>query len=106
LIPDPVRVDASDEWPGERAPPRRREGVSAAEENLALQDEVGQLLISLYTSAASVWELCDGRTSVESMVPTFADAHPSDAAVMGEDVRQTLRKPSWAWMKAAGSSGH
>jgi hypothetical protein len=55
-------------------------------------DDVGQLLILLNSSAASVWALCDGSTTVVAMVEALAKAHPDHADVIGEDVRQTLRK--------------
>ena len=44
------------------------------------------------SSAALVWEFCDGSTTVDEMVRQLAAAHPDDARVIGEDVRQTLRK--------------
>jgi hypothetical protein len=62
------------------------------DDNVAVYDEVGQLMILLNSSAASVWRLCDGATSVDGMVQALAAAHPDDAEVIGEDVRQTLRK--------------
>ena len=82
------------EWPRRGSRPLRREGVSAVvlDDNLALYDEVGQLLILLNISAAEVWELCDGATNVDQMVRQLAEAHPAEAGVIGEDVRQTVRK--------------
>jgi hypothetical protein len=62
------------------------------DDNVAVYDDVGQLLILLNSSAASVWALCDGRTTVGAMVKALAAAHPDHADVIGEDVRQTLRK--------------
>ena len=74
--------------------PARREGASTVEldDNVAVYDDVGQLLILLNTSAAAVWEHCDGTTTVDDMVRALAAAHPDDAADIGEDVRQTVRK--------------
>lgn len=74
--------------------PTRRVGASTVEldDNVAVYDDVGQLLILLNTSAAAVWEHCDGTTTVDDMVRALAEAHPDDAADIGEDVRQTVRK--------------
>ena len=82
------------EWPGPRSVPVRRAGASAVEldDNLALYDEVGQLLILLNTSAAAVWESCDGTTTLDDMVRRLAGAHAADVGEVGEDVRQTVRK--------------
>jgi hypothetical protein len=82
------------EWPNGGLRPARRDGASAVEldDNVALYDEVGQLLILLNTSAAAVWERCDGTTTVDDIARLLADAHPTEAAVIGEDVRQTVGK--------------
>ena len=74
--------------------PTRRAGASTVEldDNVAVYDDVGQLLILLNTSAAAVWEHCDGTTTVDDMVRALAAAHPDDAADIGEDVRQTVHK--------------
>lgn len=82
------------EWPAAGSVPVCRDGASAVEldDNVAVYDDVGQLMILLNSSAASVWKLCDGTTSVGAMVEALAAAHPEDAEVIGEDVRQTLRK--------------
>ena len=85
-------------WPHGASVPARRAGASAVEldDNVALYDEVGQLLILLNASAAAVWELCDGATTLDVMVRTLAEAHSGDPAAdageIGEDVRQTVRK--------------
>jgi hypothetical protein len=74
--------------------PRRREDAAAVQldDNVALYDDVGQLLIMLNSSAAVIWECCDGLTTVDDMVRGLTAAHPDDAAVIGEDVRLTVRK--------------
>ncbi len=74
--------------------PLRRGGASAVEldDNLALYDEVGQFLILLNTSAATVWELCDGATTVDEMARALARVHPEQAPEIEEDVRQTVAK--------------
>lgn len=74
--------------------PTRRAGAStvALDDNLAVYDDVGQLLVLLNTSAAAVWEHCDGVTTLDDMVETLAAAYADDPAEIGEDVRQTVRK--------------
>ena len=90
MATDPGRTGGTER--GSR--PTRREGAAAVEldDNLALYDDVGQLLIMLNSSAAVIWEGCDGRTTVDDMVRELTAAHPDDAALIGEDVRQTVRK--------------
>ena len=85
------------EWPDGRSRPMRREGAAAVEldDNVALYDEVGQLLIMLNSSAAAVWNCCDGTTTLDDMVHELAEAHRADPAALhsiGEDVRLTVRK--------------
>jgi hypothetical protein len=75
----------------------RREGAAAVEldDNVALYDEVGQLLIMLNSSAAAVWNCCDGTTTLDDMVRELAEAHRADGPalhIIGEDVRLTVRK--------------
>jgi hypothetical protein len=74
--------------------PTRRAGAStvALDDNVAVYDDVGQTLILLNTSAAAVWDHCDGATTLDDMVRALVVAHPDDAAEIGEDVRQTVRK--------------
>ena len=74
--------------------PLRREGASAVDldENVAVYDDVGQLLILLNSSAGSVWKLCDGATTVDGIVQALGETYPDSASVIGEDVHETLRK--------------
>lgn len=90
MHPEPVRPG----WPEGGSRPVRRNGAAAVEldDNVALYDDVGQLLIMLNSSAAVIWECCDGATTLDDMVRELAAAHPDDAAEIGEDVRQTVRK--------------
>ena len=62
------------------------------DDNVALYDEVGQLLILLNTSAAAVWERCDGTTTIDDMVRALAAVYPANAADIDQDVRQTVAK--------------
>jgi hypothetical protein len=72
----------------------RREGAIAVEldDNLALYDDVGQLLIMLNSSAALIWESCDGATTVDDMVRRLTVTHAADAAEIAGDVRRTVAK--------------
>jgi hypothetical protein len=81
-------------WPEPSSVPVRREGASgvALDDNIAVYDDVGQLMILLNSSAGAVWNLCDGSTTVAEMVLELAETHPEEAALIGDDVRETLRK--------------
>ena len=74
--------------------PQRRAGISTVEldDNVALYDEVGQLLILLNTSAAAIFERCDGETTLDDMVRELAAAHPAAVADIRDDVRRTVAK--------------
>jgi hypothetical protein len=87
-------ADVEASWPEADSVPVRREGASAVEldDNLAVYDDVGQLMILLNSSAGAVWNLCDGSTTVAAMIRELAETYPDQASVIGEDVRQTLRK--------------
>ena len=70
-------VAVAAEWPHGAARPVRRDSAAAVplDDNVALYDEVGQLLILLNTSAAAVWELCDGTRTLDEI-----GAHPRRGA--------------------------
>jgi Coenzyme PQQ synthesis protein D (PqqD) len=74
--------------------PLRRADASTVtlDDNLAVYDDVGQLLILLNTSAAVVWERCDGTTTLDELVRDLAAPFPDDATDIAEDVRQTVAK--------------
>ncbi len=81
-------------WPEPGSTPRRRPGVSAVllDDNVALYDDVVQVLILLNPSAAAVWEGCDGAGTLDQLVGRLAEAHGEDRGVIGHDVVQTVRK--------------
>jgi hypothetical protein len=85
-------VDAA--WPEPSSVPVRREGASGVvlDDNIAIYDDVGQLMILLNSSAGAVWNLCDGSTTVAEIVRALAKTYPDQAALIGDDVRETLRK--------------
>jgi hypothetical protein len=87
-------ADVEASWPSAESVPVRREGASGVEldDNIAVYDDVGQLMILLNSSAGAVWNLCDGSTTVDSIVRVLSETYPGEAAVIGDDVRQTLRK--------------
>jgi hypothetical protein len=87
-------VDVEASWPEADSVPVRREGATALalDDNLAVYDDVGQLMILLNSSAGAVWNLCDGSTTVAAMVRELAEMYPDEASVIGDDVRGTLRK--------------
>jgi hypothetical protein len=100
------------DWPGGGARPQRRhDGAAAVEldDNLALYDDVGQLLIMLNSSAAAVWQRCDGATTLDDMVHELTAAYHADAEAapaLAEDVRLTVRKLAELGLVAeAGRSG-
>ncbi len=83
------------EWPEGASRPLRRAGASAVplDDNLALYDTAGQLLIMLNSSAAAVWERCDGATTLDDWGGELAETPGGDdAGDIAEDVRLTVRK--------------
>lgn len=62
------------------------------DDNVALYDDVGQILILLNPSAAAVWEGCDGAATLGELVDRLAEAHGEERGVVGRDVVQTVRK--------------
>ncbi len=83
-----------DGWPPPELSPQRRPGISlvSLDDNVALYDDVGQLLILLNPSAAAVWDGCDGEGTLGELVGRLAETHGEDIALVGRDVRQTVRK--------------
>jgi hypothetical protein len=82
------------EWPEAGSRPRRRAGVSGVplDDNLAIYDEVGQLLILLNVGAASVWERCDGTATFGDITAGLAQTHTGDPAAIAADAWLTVRK--------------
>jgi hypothetical protein len=74
--------------------PTRRAGVSTVplDDNVALYDDVGQLLILLNRSAAAVWERCDGVATLGEVVDSLARAHAEALGTVHDDVVATVRK--------------
>ena len=83
------------EWPEAQTVPRRRPGASAIEldDNVAVYDDAGQLLILLNVSAAAVWEQCDGATTFGDLAEALVQAHTDESPdSIARDAWQTVRK--------------
>jgi hypothetical protein len=82
------------EWPEPESRPRRRDGSSAVplDDNLAVYDDVGQLLILLNVAAAAVWTRCDGVATFDQIVADVASSHAGDIGEITEDVWLTVRR--------------
>jgi Coenzyme PQQ synthesis protein D (PqqD) len=74
--------------------PARRAAVSTVplDDNVALYDDVGQLLILLNRTAAAVWERCDGVATLGDVVDSLARAHAETLGTVHDDVVATVRK--------------
>jgi hypothetical protein len=86
--------DDERQWPTPTSIPVARPGLSAVplDENVAIYDEVGHVLVMLNPSASAVLEHCDGTTTFEVMVRELAERHGADVDTVRGDVRHTLRK--------------
>ncbi len=84
------------EWPVPTSRPRRRDGAPAVplDDNLALYDNGGQLLILLNVSAAAVWTRCNGDTTFDEIVGDLAQSHEGDLSQIADDAWHTVRKLS------------
>jgi hypothetical protein len=82
------------EWPEAASRPHRRDGAVGVplDDNVAVYDEVGQLLILLNVGAAAVWERCDGTATFGDITADLALSHTGDAAAIAEDAWLTVRK--------------
>jgi hypothetical protein len=82
------------EWPERESRPRRRNGSPAVslDDNLALYDDKGQLLILLNVAAAAVWTRCDGVATFDEIVAGVVSSHAGDIDEIREDVWLTVRR--------------
>jgi hypothetical protein len=82
------------QWPASASKPLARPDLSAVplDENVAIYDEVGQVLIMLNPSAAAVLDHCNGDTTFEMIVSALVAQHDVDVDTVREDVWRTLRK--------------
>jgi hypothetical protein len=86
----------AEEWPDAASRPKARPDLSFVEldDNVAVYDEVGQVLVMLNLSACAILQASDGRTTFEAIVTQLADDYDSDLEALREDVWRTLRKLS------------
>jgi hypothetical protein len=82
------------EWPTAMSLPQSRSDISTVEldDNIAIYDEVGRVLVLLNVSAFAVLESCDGSTPFKSIVANLAHRYDADLEVVREDVWRTVRK--------------
>ena len=82
------------EWPERDSRPRRRDGSPAVplDDNLAVYDDVGQLLIMLNVAAAAIWTRCDGVATFDQIVAGVASSYAGDLDEIAEDVWLTVRR--------------
>ncbi len=62
------------------------------DDNLAVYDDVGHLLILLNVAAAAVWMRCDGVAAFDEIVAGLVSSHPGDIDEITEDVWRTVRR--------------
>jgi hypothetical protein len=86
--------DTEPAWPHGDSTPVSRPDLSTVplDDNVAIYDEIGHLLIMLNASASAVLDLCDGATTFEEMVEQLEAQHSGEAGVIRQDAWQTLRK--------------
>lgn len=72
--------------------PRRTNGVvlDRSEGEVTLRDGAGRALCVANDTAAAIWELCDGRTTVEEMVGAIRQIWQVDTATVTADVTRGL----------------
>lgn len=72
--------------------PRRTSGVvlDRAEGECTLRDATGRKLCAANDTAIALWELCDGRTTVEEMVVAIRQIWRVDAATLTADLIRGL----------------
>jgi hypothetical protein len=64
----------------------------ALDDNLALYDDVGHLLVLLNVAAAAVWTRCDGVATFDQIVEEVASSHAGDIDEITKDVWLTVRR--------------
>jgi len=74
--------------------PQRREGymLERFEDELLLYHLDNTQTVYLNASAALVWELCDGKTSIADMIALLQEQFPDAAAQIEDDVLETVAR--------------
>ena len=77
---------------GEAGSPRQGEGIQMLRlgEETVLCDLAGQQRCTLNETAAALWELCDGSTTVEEMADAVAVVSDVDRAQLVEGIERVL----------------
>lgn len=72
--------------------PKRRSDVNArrAEGEVLILDRVGGVIHQLNPTASKIWELCDGKTSLEKIVAQIVEAFEVDARTASHDTDQSI----------------
>lgn len=70
----------------------RRASAVALDDNTAIYDEVGHVLIMLNPGASAVWELCDGSATAGEIVSRLAEGYAAAKDEIRTDVWLTLLK--------------
>jgi hypothetical protein len=71
---------------------RRDTCVVRFDDSTALYDEHGHMLVILNAAASTVWERCDGRTTMGDVISRIALEHNADERRVRDDVWWTLRR--------------
>jgi hypothetical protein len=74
--------------------PKRAEGVRLVRQDgvAYLNDSDGAQLLALNDTAAALWELCDGRTSVDEMAAAAASLFDASPERISADVAETVSR--------------
>lgn len=74
--------------------PRRRPDIDLrrGEDEATVVDEEGRQLGVLDTTATALWELCDGRTTIDEIVTAVCTVWAVEPAVARQDVEAALLK--------------
>ena len=74
----------------QRFKPRAGYVLESIDDELLLYHPVTEVIVYCNTTAATVWQLCDGRRTVGDMVQLLTQCYPEAATVMPEQVGQTV----------------
>jgi hypothetical protein len=78
-------------------PPKRRDGLlegdlKQADETVLVDPESGRV-VSLNPTAAAVWNLCDGQTSIDGIAREIQEVFPNeDRALIEQQVRALVHQ--------------
>lgn len=89
-------TEPQDDWPLPSSLPLARPDLTPVEldDNVAIYDDQGQVLVLFNSTAHAVLERCDGQTAFEDIVSDLADLYAERPELIVEDASRTLRKLS------------